>query len=612
MTYYEADYNSVPPVITQERFNRILADFWSMVEGFTPSGTFVNPCTYTITQSAGVASANNAYQTLYGGTGDAGGVDGDDLEAVIQAVLTNITSGKIFIRNGNWPVASGLTVSSKNNVELVLEGGCRLYRSNVAASYHLLDVQSCNRFTLSGGYIDGVVNDTTEAVGEYLSNSVHVEDCDSVIIKNVYFNIASDDAVWIEDCDKVLVEGNTFYDFYKHAVGVVSTGTADKSNDVRIIGNTVDGQNNQYYDGITVYGYSMGGITIAGNTCRNLDSAVAADHSGIHVEDPNATPDNSVITITGNTVIDSKYGITTATCRPVTITGNSIYDTSSAGIFLFNPVDITCTSNTIQTSAKGIYAVHGANINLSHNTITDITGIGIHLHQTTGNGMLESIVHGNVLENITGDGIYANASYHLNIEGNMLKKIGENGISTLRLLKSIVKGNIIVDSSQTTNNTYYSIKLSGSGGSSYYVTVTNNHCYAVAANKAKYHIYADGDCNSLHITHNMLNGGVTGNLYSTATATFIRFNKGYINEKQGVATILSGNSTVDVNPGLDSSIDFTAAAPHVLLTGQHFEVQSIYWGVKDADEIIVGTADGVVSDNRSFNYSILAANAIEP
>lgn len=82
---------------------------------------------------------------------------------------------------------------------------------------------------------------------------------------------------------------------------------------------------------------------------------------------------------------------------------------------------------------------------------------------------------------------------HCKITNCLVKLSGRNGISVTGASYNVVSNNKIIDSSQTTNNTYMDISLDqddGDTGSTYYSAryniISNNEAFASAANKSKY------------------------------------------------------------------------------------------------------------------------------
>ena len=82
-----------------------------MYRGFTPAGTFVSNYTYIVSTDGVDCYASSAYQTIFGGPTDIGGVDGGDPAAVMQACLDALVSGGVIMIHGEIDCAgTGLTV----------------------------------------------------------------------------------------------------------------------------------------------------------------------------------------------------------------------------------------------------------------------------------------------------------------------------------------------------------------------------------------------------------------------------------------------------------------------------------------------------------------------
>jgi len=114
--------------------------------------------------------------------------------------------------------------------------------------------------------------------------------------------------------------------------------------------------------------------------------------------------------------------------------------------------------------------------------------------------------------------------------------------------------------------------------------------------------------------HNQINNSsmsnVTTPIYLIGTNSRVRNVLGYRNEHAGVATILNGTASIDVDPSFHGSIDFTSVEPIVMLAGQHAETCNVYWAVKDADEITITAKDGNTTGDRKVNYYIVMPNAM--
>ena len=87
--------------------------------------------------------------------------------------------------------------------------------------------------------------------------------------------------------------------------------------------------------------------------------------------------------------------------------------------------------------------------------------------------------------------------------------------------------------------------------------------------------------------------------------TYIKDNEGFKSEAVGEATIQKGRSSVDINPGLHHTFDFTSYRPYVVVTGQSSEVRDLIWFVKNATTITV-RASRVTTADRRISYLISA------
>ena len=114
----------VPPVYTRTKMNTLISTVESFANGFTASGTFIAPPSYTIAYDGADYHACNAYQTLFGGPADAGGVDGGDcydvVNAAIQAAIT-AGGGRVAFKAGVYPIDTQIIVNTQYP-RLLIEG----------------------------------------------------------------------------------------------------------------------------------------------------------------------------------------------------------------------------------------------------------------------------------------------------------------------------------------------------------------------------------------------------------------------------------------------------------------------------------------------------------
>lgn len=77
--------------MTRDEMNEVLGDLEDLMNGFTASGTFRSTADYVITFDGTDYYASSAYQTVYGGPDDTGGVDGALFSDVINECLQDIS-----------------------------------------------------------------------------------------------------------------------------------------------------------------------------------------------------------------------------------------------------------------------------------------------------------------------------------------------------------------------------------------------------------------------------------------------------------------------------------------------------------------------------------------
>lgn len=164
-------YRKVPPVYVEAEFNNLLADFENWANGWTPSGTFVNPCTFVVSKSGSDYAASNAYQTIYGGSGDAGGVDGADAMAVIQAALNGLTGGRTWkekvVLNGVFDTTTSTYIDVP--AYTILEGGSITGKAGIG---------------VAGSHV--TVKDVTASVDNSVESAFHIY-CNNTTKEDIEF-----------------------------------------------------------------------------------------------------------------------------------------------------------------------------------------------------------------------------------------------------------------------------------------------------------------------------------------------------------------------------------------------------------------------------------------
>jgi hypothetical protein len=102
-----------PPVRQPSVWNAWLLSMQAFRDGFTTSGTFRSPYSYLIDFDGTDYHVVNAYQTVYGGPDDAGGVDGGDVNAVIQAMLDDASAIDVFFNPAVYPITADLVLPER-------------------------------------------------------------------------------------------------------------------------------------------------------------------------------------------------------------------------------------------------------------------------------------------------------------------------------------------------------------------------------------------------------------------------------------------------------------------------------------------------------------------
>lgn len=444
-------------------------------------------------------------------------VQNADFATVLNSVVTAakaIGGGVIYVKDGDYAVASAVTISGASNLLLALSPDARLYRS-AAFSYHLLLLNLCQHVSVVGGVLDGVSDDTVETMNGaagYLSDSLRIQNCTDIRVQGVYFVNASDDAIYLTNSSTVKVLDNTVDRFYKHAIDVSDESASFHSSDIIISRNTVDGKWHGAYDGITVDAYTPQSIVISENTVKNVINSTFTGlgywESGIHVEDRSATTsDNDSIIISSNAVRDCQRGITSASTCTVSISHNTVWNTTYTGVYLENCDGNSVDGNTIEVSNLRAIQVDGGHNSLVNNVIRNSLENAIYCYGVEPTYREPQIlIMGNTIEHTLQDGLFAAQFARMSIIGNTFidSGLGANNTYADVYLAAVVSRmsdhNIVLGNwfrSNTTTLTLYQLYLGN------YVTYTN-----VAVN-------------------NFDSGGSAGKVYNSSATNQFGLNIGY-------------------------------------------------------------------------------------
>lgn len=133
--------------------------------GYSPVGTFVNSYTFIISTDGTYFYANNAFQTVYGGSSNVGGIDGTDFKAVLDAATaaTTTNGGAIHIKratynpNGAIIIPANVSVNCEFGTVITPTGNFDVIRLQKNAQIHgaIIDVSSVTGWGSTALLIDG-------------------------------------------------------------------------------------------------------------------------------------------------------------------------------------------------------------------------------------------------------------------------------------------------------------------------------------------------------------------------------------------------------------------------------------------------------------------------
>jgi parallel beta-helix repeat protein len=249
----------------------------------------------------------------------------------------------------------------------------------------------------------------------------------------------------------------------------------------------------------------------------NLPSNVSLEGQGdaTVLQIPNAN--NATFNMIQNA--DSTNGNTGIDVSNLKIDGNNANNTTGTQMIgvKFTKVTYSTIENITVTNMRtdGIYLLSSDNNTITGNTVTSSILAGIRLVTCKGNTVFGNVCQGG---NNTGIAMYTSCTYNL-ISGNICQGNNYNGLTIDSSTMNAVLGNMCVENSQVTHNTYDNILLSNSAN---YNNVQGNTCRQGAlTNKPKYGIeVATNNCTGNLITNNDLTtGGATGAFSDLGTST---------------------------------------------------------------------------------------------
>lgn len=261
-------FQPVPPALTQAQFNAERQAIADKINGITLDGVRSYPVMYVIRINGAVYEAiDSGHNLAYGGSSDAGSVDGDDAKAVIQAAVNAIPAagGRIVLLEGAYTLTSA--VALKNNtwicgehrmsVRIVSEGHTAFTAIGTGEAYKwgirisdMTIVGDNTYFAVDFQYV------TSNTSLDYLqiknfAYGISMTECYAVQIQNCEVNYCADTAIDMYGCHGSLILAcKTQY----NANGIVSDdSTILTINTCDIESNTANGVIIRAWSGYTPY-----------------------------------------------------------------------------------------------------------------------------------------------------------------------------------------------------------------------------------------------------------------------------------------------------------------------------------------------------------------------
>jgi parallel beta-helix repeat protein len=263
--------------------------------------------------------------------------------------------------------------------------------------------------------------------------------------------------------------------------------------------------------GLTIKGFTNKGINITGSSnfvkIQNNTVSNATSETGVGISIW-STSGVKNCTISNNTVLDSRVGISINGGTNVLVSDNQIHNSELSGIML---------DGVVSFSGDGPKHCIVSNNIIDGTTASEYAGIYF------GNGASNNSIIGNIIRNCTHSGIrYATdaenvSSVNNTISLNQIYNSGKHGITMAQMKVSIISGNRIVDSGEhgiylyaSDNNSIQSNYISGSEKGIYLQSGDNwVNSNVVSSNNCGLHIEWGGS--------NVMNNVVENNDFSGNT-----------------------------------------------------------------------------------------------
>lgn len=366
-------------------------------------------------------------------------------DTLAAAMTAAGTSGCVFIPPNTTILTDGVTLPSTGAV--VGAGPSSIIKANAGASYVLntSDGGSCLVANLTIDGNDGTATaDGVRLVGQDQSIVSNVffkncngpalsisTTCEQLNVVGCHFLNGSDNHIFADSIDGCAITGCTFENPAGAAIEMIASGVSALLRNVSIVGNNIQGCDQECINIIGSGGYSTSreGIVVTGNQIDHVGGGafnsivvgtVAGQMQNINVSgnQVHSAPQDAIYVyaqnglVSGNNVVDAgQHGINCATSAYLTVSGNSAYSAANVGIRAVNgstnlviqgnnvldcttalqPAETSYHSNNVGAVGPGIGTVlysTGANLTIPANTLKagDVIEVWVHEDITAAGG----------------------------------------------------------------------------------------------------------------------------------------------------------------------------------------------------------------------------------
>lgn len=490
----------------------------------------------------------------FGARGDGLTVDDD----AIAAAMAGAAGRPIFFPAGTYIVDS--TLALPDGIHLVGDGRAvlkqRASNPNRASFYAMLAAEGAAKsdIRLEGLVFDGnrdanVDHGSPNGAGNqpaaWTGTLVALVAFQNVVrarIVNCEFRSSWGSGLWMTDCSDALVSGNVVRDCrisgiaYRNDPGAATVGP-DRT---AIVGNRVSGCTIGIH---CIFGVS--GVTISGNVLSNNKDANRFPAVGYAGSYPNVYP------ITGgfNAATHPSYA------SPALVGDGAGIEMTGGYTSPGSPPNygVICANNVAFSNMVGVRAEElSANAVISGNACAFNEAHGIFGYSSlrlaiTGNMCASNTVSGIRLERFTG----ADRTEVCTVAGNLMSANGLYGLSLVAARHVAINGNTFGGNNTSANAIGGALGMDGLGGQFCENCAIVGNSFSNYAGDDEYGIYSSSNSHAQNVvTANIFQSFGTAALNLGFTSNRISGNVGYATSGYGGATILNGNTSVDVTHAL--------------------------------------------------------------